>query len=252
MGELLVRLNQVGKEYIRGNDHITGITNVSFDIFSGEIVSILGPSGCGKSTILRLIGDIIKPTIGNIAFQKNSIEYARNHGLIGLVPQAPILMPNRTVWENIYLPLEIKKVNNVKKIRNLINTLGLTGFENAYPQQLSGGMKQRVSLARALSYDPKILLMDEPFASLDELMKEKLHYELMNIHKSLDQTIIFVTHDIEEAVFISDRVILMTPHPGTIKEQLKISLPDKRNEKLRTEGVFFNEVKKLREAIKKC
>jgi len=248
--EPLIIFKNVSKNYYENKKLVVGINNVSFEVYPHQILSILGPSGCGKTTILRLISSILKPTEGSIFYQAKDISYARKSGLIGLVPQAQTLLPNRTVEANISLPLEIKKVKNDKMISQLIDLVGLKGFEKFYPHQLSGGMKQRVSIARALVYQPEVLLMDEPFASLDEIMRENLNLELINIQRRLKQTIVFVTHNIEEAVFISDRIIMLS-QPGKNIEEVKIDLPQDRNQELRNSQNFFQVVSKIRKLLGK-
>jgi len=250
----LIVLREVTKNYSRGKNNFVGVKNINFEIFKGEIVTILGSSSCGKTTILRLVAGLIKPTSGKIFFQDTDISYAHKSGFFGLVPQSPALLSNRTVEKNINLSLEIKKENNKILIKKIIDMVGLSGYENFYPYQLSGGMKQRVSLARALVFKPQILLMDEPFASVDEIMREKLNVDLVNLHNSLEQTILFVTHNIEEAVFISDRILIMQANPGHIIENLDITLPSKRDQDLRVNADFFEQVTRVRNILKnnKC
>jgi len=249
--EPLIIFKNVSRNYCENKKLVVGINNVSFKVYPHQILSILGPSGCGKTTILRLISSTLEPSKGNIFYQAKDISYARKNGLIGLVPQTPTLLPNRTVEANIALPLEIKKIKNDKAISQLINLVGLKGFEKFYPHQLSGGMKQRVSIARALACEPEVLLMDEPFASLDEIIREHLNLELINIQRRLKQTVIFVTHNIEEAAFISDRIIVMSAHPGKIVEEVEVNLPQNRNQELRSSQEFFQVVKKIRKLLGK-
>lgn len=249
--EPLIIFKDVSRNYYENKKLVVGIDNVSFEVYPHQILSILGPSGCGKTTILRLISSILKPTKGEIFYQTKDISYARENGLIGLVPQAPTLLPNRTVETNIALPLEIKRIKDDKTISRFINLVGLKGFEKFYPHQLSGGMKQRVSIARALVYQPEVLLMDEPFASLDEIIREHLNLELINIQRRLKQTIIFVTHNIEEAAFISDRVIVMSTQPGKKIGEVKVNLPQNRNQELRNSQEFFQVTKQIRQLLEK-
>lgn len=249
--EPLITFKNVSRNYYENKKLLVGIDNISFEVYPCQILSILGPSGCGKTTILRLICSILEPTKGKILYQDKDISYARKNGLIGLVPQEPTLLPNRTIEANIALPLEIKKIKDKKAVYQLINLVGLKGFENFYPHQLSGGMKQRVSIARALVYEPEVLLMDEPFASLDEIIRENLNLELINIQRRLKQTIVFVTHNIEEAAFISDRIIVMSTRPGKIIEEIIVDLPQNRNQELRTSQEFFQVVKQIRRLLGK-
>lgn len=167
------------------------------------------------------------------------------------MPQSPTLLPNRTVYTNISLPLEIKKIKDGEVVDKFIDLVHLNGFEKFYPHQLSGGMKQRVSIARALVYEPELILMDEPFASLDEIIRENLNLELINIQRRLNPTIVFVTHDIEEATFISDRIIIMSSQPGKKIGEVKINLSRDRNRELRNSQDFFNTVKEIRKELNK-
>lgn len=247
----LITFQNVSKNYYENKKTVIAINNISFEVFPHEILSILGPSGCGKTTILRLIGDIFKPTSGNIFYKDKDISYARKNDMIGLVPQAPTLLPNRTVGMNISLPLEIKKIDDKELVQKFINLVHLNGFEKFYPHQLSGGMKQKVSIARALVYEPELILMDEPFASLDEIIRENLNIELINIQRRLKSTIIFVTHDVEEAVFISDRIIVMSSQQEKKIGEMKIDLPRDRNNELRNSQEFFNIVKEVRKLLNK-
>jgi NitT/TauT family transport system ATP-binding protein len=247
----LVTFQNVSKKYIENKKIVIAIDNVSFEVYPHEVLSILGPSGCGKTTILRLIGNILEPASGKIFYKDQGISYARKNGLIGLVPQAPTLLPNRTVRANIFLPLEIKKIKDEIAVDEFIDLVHLKGFEKFYPHQLSGGMKQRVSIARALVYEPELILMDEPFASLDEIIRESLNLELINIQRRLKSTIVFVTHNVEEAVFISDRIIIMSSQPGKKIGEIKINLSDDRNCELRNSQDFFNIVKNVRNELNK-
>lgn len=249
--EPLITFKNVSRSYYKNKKLFAGIDNISFEVYPSQILSILGPSGCGKTTILRLICSILDSNKGQILYQKKDISYARKKGLIGLVPQDSTLLPNRTVETNIALPLEIRKIKNKEVVQQLINLVGLKGFEKFYPQQLSGGMKQRVSIARALVYEPEVLLMDEPFASLDEIIRENLNLELINIQRRLKQTIVFVTHNIEEAVFISDRILIMSAQPGKIIEEITVNLPQKRNQEIRNSQEFFQVVKQVRGLLEK-
>ncbi len=249
--EPLITFKNVSRSYYKNKKLLVGIDKINFKVYPRQILSILGPSGCGKTTILRLICSILEPTKGEILYQNKNISYARKKGLIGLVPQEPTLLPNRTVEDNISLPLEIKKIKDKKAVYQLINFVGLKGFEKFYPHQLSGGMKQRVSIARALVYEPEILLMDEPFASLDEIIRENLNLELINIQCRLKQTIVFVTHNIEEAVFISDRIIVMSTRPGKIIGEIQVDLPKERSQEIRSSQDFFQVVKQIRQLLGK-
>jgi NitT/TauT family transport system ATP-binding protein len=197
---------------------VAALSSISLSIKKHSIVTLIGPSGCGKSTLLNCIGDLLKPTTGVILVNGLSAQEARLKRFFGLVPQDATL---RVIGKKV----------NTKEIKKLTDLVGLRGFENFYPGALSGGMKQRVSIARALSYRPPILLMDEPFGSLDALLRYKMNQELLRICEETGNTVIFVTHDIQEAVFISDQVLVMTSRPGKIKEAVFIDMPRPRTTK---------------------
>ena len=203
------------------------LENVSFDVRKNEFLGIVGPSGCGKTTLLNAIGGLLPLTSGKISYQGFDLKD------IGFVFQDPTLLPWRSIIDNAILPLEIRQKENKErfygKAREMLKLVGLEKFENAYPQELSGGMKQRVSIARALISDPLILLMDEPFGALDEITRNKMNAELNRIWKETNKTIIFVTHSVPEAVFLSQRVIVLSQSPGTVKEIVEINLPETRD-----------------------
>lgn len=251
MSEALIEIKDVSRSYTENKHTVKGLDGISFSVYPREIVSILGPSGCGKTTLLRLLADTLDFSEGKIRFKDSDISTARKQGLIGMVPQTPALLPNRTVRENIRLPLEIKNIINETKVDKMISMVGLDGCGQMFPHQLSGGMKQRVSIARALVYEPEVLLMDEPFSSLDELLKERLNLDILKIYDRIHQTIIFVTHNIEEAVFISHRIFIMTKQPGKIKEEIKVNLPLKRTSDLKKESAFYDEVIRVRRSLEK-
>lgn len=247
----LITLENVSRVYINGGAKTVGLKGVSFHVYPSEVVSIIGPSGCGKTTILKMISNVLDPSSGKIYYKNNHISLARKKGFLGYVPQASSLFPNRTVEENINLSLEIKKKVDLEKVDLFIELADLSKFKKLYPHQLSGGMKQKVAMARSLVYEPKVLLMDEPFSSLDEITMEKMDVELLKIFYTLRPTIIFVTHNVEEAVFISNRVLVMSGAPGRILHDVRINLPEKRTLEIKDERIFFEEVKKIREKLKK-
>ncbi|MFH1183225.1 MAG: ABC transporter ATP-binding protein [Candidatus Moraniibacteriota bacterium] len=249
--EPILEFDKVSKVYLNNKIPNVALSDINFQVYPQEVVSILGPSGCGKTTILRLICNIINPTKGRIYYGNSDIKHISRKRIIGLVPQSSALMPNRTVESNIKLPLEIKGIVSEKKVAKFIELLGLSGFEKFFPDQLSGGMRQRTAIARALVYEPEILLMDEPFASIDEILREKLNVELVKINRKLKQTVVFVTHNIEEAVFISDRILLMSSNPGKIMGEIEVNIEDERDYELRTKNIFYSEVKKIRKTFKK-
>jgi NitT/TauT family transport system ATP-binding protein len=249
MNAPVIDIKNISKSYTKKGRPVEVLKNVSFSINDGEVVAMVGPSGCGKTTILKIICGLIKPDCGCIKYQDNDISYALKKCLIGYIPQSLSLLPFRTVRKNIMLPLEILRIKNCERSDELISLCDLQKYENYYPHQLSGGMRQKVAIARALAYKPKILLMDEPMASLDEMIKEKLNEELLKIKDSTKSTIVYVTHNIEEAVFLSNRVIILSETPGTIIDVVSISLPDKRDSSLRSDLAFFQEVAKIRKIL---
>jgi NitT/TauT family transport system ATP-binding protein len=230
----------------------TALQQIELEIAEREFVSLIGPSGCGKSTLLRIIGDLIEPSAGKVVVNGKSARQARADRDYGIVFQDPVLYDWRTVAKNVALPLEIagwsrqKRADRVQKMLSLVE---LSGFESHRPWQLSGGMQQRVSIARALSFDPALLLMDEPFGALDEMTRERLNLELLQIWDASGSTIVFVTHSISEAVFLSTRVVVMSPRPGRISEVIPIDLPQPRTAATREEPRFFELVTQVREAL---
>lgn len=249
MNAPVIDIKNISKSYTKKGRPVEVLKNVSFSVNDGEVVAMVGPSGCGKTTILKIICGLIKPDCGSIKYQDNDISYALKKCLIGYIPQSLSLLPFRTVRKNVMLPLEVLEIKNCERSDELISLCDLQKYTNYYPHQLSGGMRQKVAIARALSYKPKILLMDEPMASLDEMIKEKLNEELLKIKDSTKSTIIYVTHNIEEAVFLSNRVIILSETPGTIIDVVSISLPDKRDSSLRSDPAFFQEVTKIRKIL---
>jgi NitT/TauT family transport system ATP-binding protein len=229
------------------------LSRVNLDIAPGEFVSLLGPSGCGKSTLLRLVADLIEPSEGTITVKGKTPRQARLDREYGMVFQAPVLYDWRSVLRNVELPLEVMRfpaVERDQRAREMLRLVGLKEFERHYPWQLSGGMQQRVSIARALSFKPAILLMDEPFGALDEMTRERMNTELLNIWSQTDTTVIFVTHSIAEAVFLSSRVVVMTPRPGRIEKVVPIDLPRPRNEATREDPHYFELITSVREGLR--
>lgn len=213
------------------NGGIEALKNISFEVEKGSFVTVIGPSGCGKSTLLYCIGSLLEATRGTLLIDGKNAQEARKGRMIGYVPQSPTLMDWKTVYNNVALPSKLMGIKENDSIPELIKLVGLNGFEDKYPKDLSGGMKQRVSLARALSYKPPILLMDEPFANLDAILREKMNEELLRIWRETRITIVLVTHDIPEAVLLSDTVVVISKRPGTVQEIVKIDLPRPRNRK---------------------
>jgi NitT/TauT family transport system ATP-binding protein len=233
-------------------DETTALQGIDLDIGEREFVSLIGPSGCGKSTLLRIIGDLIQPTSGTAVVNGKPARQARIDRDYGIVFQDPVLYDWRTVAKNIGLPLELARWDRRRrtaKVKEMLDLVELSGFENHHPWQLSGGMQQRVSIARALSFDPALLLMDEPFGALDEMTRERLNMELLQIWEASGSTVVFVTHSISEAVFLSTRVVVMSPRPGRISDVVAIDLPQPRTATTREEPRFFELVTKVREAL---
>ncbi len=230
----VVVLENVGKRYttVKGKE-IHAVKDVSLSVQTGETVGIVGPSGCGKSTLLRLIAGVERPSSGSI-----HREAAGGHFIVGYVFQDSSLMRWRTVYDNIKLPLEVVKKRDLGNVDRLIDLIGMKGFERSYPIELSGGMQRRVSIARAFVHEPSIILMDEPFTGVDELTKEALQTELGNLIRTLRATALLVTHDIEEAVFLSDRIFVMSPRPGAIVEEIPVNLPAVRDASTRSNLEF--------------
>jgi NitT/TauT family transport system ATP-binding protein len=231
----------------------TALSEVSLSVEPGEFISLLGPSGCGKSTLLRLIGDLLRPSAGSLTVKGKSPARARSDRDYGIVFQAPVLYDWRTVVKNVQLPLEIFGVprpERASRTAELIKLMGLQDFAGSYPWQLSGGMQQRVAIARALSFRPSILLMDEPFGALDEMTRERLNMELLTIWRQTGTTIIFVTHSIAEAIFLSTRVVVMTPRPGKIERIITVDLPQPRDATTRETPRFFEYVTEVRGCLR--
>jgi NitT/TauT family transport system ATP-binding protein len=245
-----VSLRQVGKTFAAGD--VTALRDIDLELQPGEFISLIGPSGCGKSTLLRVIGDLIRPSSGEVVVNGKTAHRARQDGDYGIVFQDPVLYDWRTVARNIALPLEMKGWSGKRRderVRELMELVELTGFEKRHPWELSGGMQQRVSIARALSFSPALLLMDEPFGALDEMTRERLNGELLRIWQETGCTVVFVTHSIAEAVFLSTRVVVMSPRPGRVTQIIPIDLPQPRTWETREDPRFFELVTQLREAL---
>ncbi len=250
---IVVEAVGVGKVFGAGAGSVTAVDGVDLAIREGEFVSLIGPSGCGKSTLLRLIADLTHPTSGTLAINGKPAARARSDRDYGMVFQAPILMDWRTVAKNIELPLEIMGYPTDERHRralDLLKLVELEAFADRYPWQLSGGMQQRVAIARALSFDPKLLLMDEPFGALDEMTRERMNAELMRIWRRTGTTIVFVTHSIPEAVFLSSRVVVMSARPGRVSQVIDIDLPVERGVETRESEPYFRLVTRVREALR--
>ncbi len=242
----ILTIHNLSAVFPNENGGLHALDHISFDVSPREFVCVLGPSGSGKTTLLRILAGLISPTSGSFMF---------GHGeqpSTGMVFQQANLMPWRTVMENIKLPLEVKQMDETdarKKTQEMIELVGLQGFEDSLPRDLSGGMAQRVAIARALIHDPDLLLLDEPFGSLDALTRERMWNELSRIWQMRQKTVIMVTHSINESLFLADRVLVLTQRPGKVKLDLKVDLPRPRYDDIRYTPHFGRLARKLREAI---
>lgn len=250
--DLAVRAAGVGKVFRTRSGDLTALVDVELDVADGEFVSLIGPSGCGKSTLMRLIADLDQATTGELAIFGKPARRSRIDQDYGIAFQQAGLLPWRTVAANISLPLEVNgtaRAARAARVAELAELVGLTEFVDRYPDQLSGGMQQRVAIARALATRPRLLLMDEPFGALDEMTREYLQGELRRITAETGAAVVFVTHSIPEAVFLSDRVVVMSPRPGRITDIIQTGLGDERNEPLREAPEYFERVTVVREAL---
>lgn len=230
------------------------LKDISLTIAPGEFVSVIGPSGCGKSTLMRLVGDLIRPTSGEIRVKGKTAEQARLDQDYGIVFQAPVLFEWRSILRNVQLPLELRGLTRQEqnqRAHELLSLVELAGFEKHYPWQLSGGMQQRAAIARALAIQPELLLMDEPFGALDEMTRERMNMELHNIWRQTNTTVIFITHSIPEAVFLSTKIIVMSARPGEILDIIDVGLPVPRGEHTREETAYFETETKVREWLRR-
>jgi NitT/TauT family transport system ATP-binding protein len=246
----VVSLRGVRKQFARGR--VVALEAIDLEVQPREFVSLIGPSGCGKSTMLRIIGDLIEPTAGEVVVHGKTPRRARLDRDYGIVFQDPVLYDWRNVARNIGLPLEMlgwDRRRRTERVREMLELVELTGFEHHHPWQLSGGMQQRVSIARALSFSPALLLMDEPFGALDEMTRERLNLELLRIWEASGSTVVFVTHSIAEAVFLSTRVVVMSPRPWRIAGVVSVDLPYPRSALTREEPRFFELVTEVRERL---
>jgi NitT/TauT family transport system ATP-binding protein len=235
-----------------GSSPTVALDGVDLEVSRGELVSLIGPSGCGKSTLLRIVADLVRPTTGRVLVRGRPPADARVERAFAMVFQAPVLFDWRTVRSNVELPLELMgrdRRSREARSRELLDLVELTEFAAHRPYQLSGGMQQRVAIARALASEPALLLMDEPFGALDEMTRERMNGELLRIHERTGTTILFVTHSIPEAVFLSTRVLVMTPRPGHIARSIDVDLAHPRDDATRESGRYFALVTEVREAL---
>jgi len=242
-------LREVAHIYAGADGPLPALAPTNLDVGEGEFVSIVGPSGCGKTTLLRAVAGLLEPTGGTIALLGETPRASQRARQIGLVAQEPGLLPWRTVEQNVRLPLEVTGRGEAGDVAAMLRRVGIDGFEHYRPAQLSGGMRQRVALARALVHRPRVLLMDEPFGALDELSREAMRVELLRLWESERITVLFVTHAVREAVLLSDRVIVMSPRPGRIVEEVRIELPRPRTPAMEETPDFLAAVRRVRAAL---
>ncbi len=244
----IITVRNLSATFADQKGHLQALDDLSFEIEPKQFVCLLGPSGCGKSTLLRILAGLLRPTGGEVLFNCEPGPLPR----VGFVFQNANLMPWRTVLDNILLPLELTSVTRTQALdqaRDLVTLVGLEGFESALPPDLSGGMAQRVAIARALIHDPAVLLLDEPFGSLDALTRERMGAELLRIWQKRQKTVVMVTHSISEALFLADRVLVLSPRPGRLRLDFPVSLPRPREEEIRYTPAFGDLARQLRAAI---
>ena len=251
--EAVVRIENLGKTFDSSGGRTNALQGIDLTLHRGEFVSLIGPSGCGKSTLLRVIGDLTAPTSGTVIVNDKPAPKARLDRDYGIVFQAPVLFDWRSVEANVALPLEVKgtpRGERDARVKAMLELVELSGFARHYPYQLSGGMQQRVAIARALALEPSILLMDEPFGALDEMTRERLNAEVQRIWQQTGTTIVFVTHSIPEAVFLSSRVVVMSPRPGRIVRVIDVDLPRPRTDDTRESTRYFELITEVRETLR--
>jgi NitT/TauT family transport system ATP-binding protein len=244
----VVALRRVGKTFANG---VVALERLDLDVRPGEFVSLLGPSGCGKSTALRIVAGLSEPTSGTVEWLEAEAARAAGPRRIGFVFQEPTLMPWATVAANVRLPLKLAGLEPSAQARvdAALARVGLSGFAQSYPRELSGGMKMRTSIARALVTEPKLLLMDEPFAALDEITRFRLNNDLLALWQSMGKTVVFVTHSVFESVYLSQRIVVMTSRPGRVFTELSIDAPYPRDERFRTSADYVGHCRQVSEAL---
>jgi NitT/TauT family transport system ATP-binding protein len=246
----VISVRRLSLKYGRGDKGVLALSDISFSVADGEFIVVVGPSGCGKSTLLKVLAGLLPQTEGQADLKGTPIKGPRRD--IGVVFQSPVLFPWRSVLGNVMLPADVQGLDRVemkKRALDLINLVGLKGFEDRYPRELSGGMQQRVGIVRALIHDPAILLMDEPFGALDAMTRETMNVELQRIWMERRKTVLFITHSTAEAVFLADRVIVMTPRPGRIGDEFTVDLPRPRKLEVMNTESFGAYVKRVRAAL---
>lgn len=259
MKESFIQIERLHYSYAQNETYLNVLDNITFNVYKGEFISILGPSGCGKTTLLKIIGGLLEDYQGKVTIKEDTPEKARINREFGFVFQNPVLFGWRNVLSNILLPSEIasgsgnlekkSRIASKKNAKQFIDLVGLKGFEKSYPHQLSGGMKSRAAIARALSYKPNILLMDEPFGNLDEFTRVRMNMELMKLWEKTNSTILFITHSISEAILLSDRIIVLDNRPCKIKEIIEIGIVRPRNLAIQENEKFLSHSRKIKELI---
>lgn len=251
-----VSIDNVSVRFDSDRGTVTAIESITFDLSRGAFLSILGPSGCGKSTLLRVVADLIPPTGGSVSLFGSTPAEVRKRRDLGFVFQDAALLPWRTARQNVELPMEVGDGARLAKggpsASDLLELVGLGKWHDSYPHELSGGMRQRVSIARSLVTAPKILLMDEPFGALDEITRDRLNEELLRIWRETETTILFVTHSIQEALYLGQKVLVLAAHPGRVREMNKPNLPDERGLAIRESPEFVSQAAHLRALLETC
>lgn len=252
-GECVIDIKNLSLVFETNDGPVQALSDINLHVNRGEFVSFIGPSGCGKTTLMRVVADLETPSSGTITVNGMTPEQARLKRSYGYVFQAAALFPWRTIEDNIALPLEVMKFSSTDKkerIRKNLDLVNLSGFGKKYPWQLSGGMQQRASIARALSFDPDMLLMDEPFGALDEIVRDHLNEQLLKLWAATQKTVIFVTHSIPEAVFLSTKIVVMSPRPGRIHEIIDCDLGPDRPLEIRESEAFLKIAHQVREGLR--
>ena len=249
----VIEVNDLSLTFETADGPVQALSDIGLTVERGEFLSLIGPSGCGKTTLLRVIADLEQPTGGTIRVNGLSPEEARKTRCYGYVFQAAALYPWRTIADNVALPLEVMGVSSeerASRVQKNLDLVNLSGFERKFPWQLSGGMQQRASIARALSFDPELLLMDEPFGALDEIVRDHLNEQLLELWAKTKKTVIFVTHSIPEAVFLSTRIVVMSPRPGRIQNIIRNTLPRDRSLDIRETPEFLRVAHHVRQGLR--
>jgi NitT/TauT family transport system ATP-binding protein len=234
---------------------MTALDNVSIDIPARSFMTIVGPSGCGKTTLLKVLSGVLEPSAGNVMFDGKVVDRQQTVGQVGYVFQRPLLLPWRTALENVMLTMEVarketSKAERIAEAKRWLAIAGLKGFEDRYPHELSGGMQQRVSISRALAFQPQVLLMDEPFAALDEITRETLQEELLSLWSKIETTVIFITHSIPEAVLLSEQIVVMSARPGRVVERIDVPFERPRTESIREQPAFTDIAAHIRHLLR--